>query len=138
MSDLPIGLCTHPDCLATRIALQIQGQSVCVDHIDWGMANAMAPLKAAIASGKVVPKIANTASVEFKTERTPLDLTFDITGEKVVLRFNRSITWFSMKPQQAADFATDILRNACQVAQKISEPLEFKLPDELLATMRKP
>lgn len=126
MPELPIGLCTHPDCLATHIALQIQGHSVCVDHIDWGMANAMAPLKAAIASGKVVPQMAGKPQ-----EKTPLDLTFDITGDKVVLRFNRSVTWISMKPQQAADFATDVLRHACKVATKNETALIFKVPMEL-------
>jgi hypothetical protein len=109
--------------MATHIALSIQGHTVCIDHIDWGMANAMAPLKAAIQAGKVIPNVPG--------KKMPLDVTFDITGDKVVLRFNRSVTWISMKPQQAADFATDILRNACKLATENETKLVFRVPSAL-------
>lgn len=123
MSDLPTGLCSHPDCLATKIALQIQGHSVCIDHIDWGMAAAMRPLKRALAGGEL-------RQAE-QPKSPPLDLSFDTTGDKVVVRFDREVAWFAMGVQEAANFATRVLQSACKVAQKSNTPLQFRLPEEM-------
>ena len=93
---------------------------MCIDHIDWGMSQAMAPLKQMLASGAVR-----------QAPSKQLNMMFDLSGDSVVVKFDRDVAWIAFTPQEAADFATQILRSGCILASKTKTSLVFKVPGEL-------
>jgi len=122
------GLCAYPSCESIEIGLGINDLQVCVAHIDWAMAEAAKPLKAALQNQHAVGDV--------RVGQSPLKVTFSSRENAIKLTFDHDVEWIEMNPQQAAQFALELLRVTLEQAAEQGLKIHLNL-DTMLPALRK-